>query len=223
MEEQANSGNPGTVRRSARERAYEWIGEAILSGRYAEGQFLDEVALAGEVGTSRTPVREALHRLQAESFVELVPRRGAQVRVVTSTEMKEIYQARFVIESHAATEICRHRRGAPADARGLIEAMEAAGRERDWNTMARLDQAFHGSIVRHRGNAVLAEMYEAMRPRQVRLSVRTITEAPERLDTIEREHRMIADRLAEHDGEAAVAVLATHLREVPEVVRAFPG
>ncbi|WP_017541799.1 GntR family transcriptional regulator [Nocardiopsis halophila] len=216
-----NGGTTGKSRPSARDRAYDWIGSAILTGVYAEGQFLDEVALAQEVGTSRTPVREALHRLQAERFVELVPRRGAQVRVVNAKEMKEIYQARFVIESDAALRICERGRGAPAGFTELIEAMEAAGRRRDWNEMAQLDQAFHASLVRHQGNAVLAEMYDAMRPRQVRLSVRTITEAPERLPVIEREHRELAAALAANDGERSVDLLKVHLREVPELVRAF--
>lgn len=213
----------GPARPSARERAYEWIGAAILSGGFAEGEFLDEVALAREVGTSRTPVREALHRLQAERFVDLVPRRGAQVRVVNATELQEIYQARFLIEADAAVNICGRRRGSPPAAHNSLEAMEAAGRSRMWNELAQLDQAFHSSIVQHHGNAVLAEMYDSLRPRQVRLAVRTLTEVPERLPTIEREHRELTAALDAHDGDRSVMILDAHLREVPEVVRAFSG
>lgn len=221
MSDQGISSRASTKRPSARERAYEWIVEAILSGVFTEGEFLDEIALAGEVGTSRTPVREALHRLQAERFVELVPRRGAQVRVVNTTEMREIYQARFVIEADAVTKICAKQKGAPPGFRETIEEMEDAGRARDWNRLAQLDQLFHGSIVRHQGNAVLAEMYDSMRPRQVRLAVRTMNELPERLQTIEREHRELEAALAGHDGPRSVAILNTHLREVPEIVQAF--
>ncbi|MEC3894299.1 MULTISPECIES: GntR family transcriptional regulator [Nocardiopsis] len=208
-------------RQSARERAYEMIGAAILVGTFAEGEFLDEAVLAREVGTSRTPVREALHRLQAERFVDLVPRRGAQVRVVTATEMREIYQARFVIESDAIAKICDRRLGSPPDAEELIEAMEAAGRNRDWNALAQLDQRFHCSIVRHQGNAVLGEMYDSLRPRQVRLAVRTIGRGPERLPIIEREHRELKAALDAHDGPLGTAILNVHLQEVPELVQAF--
>lgn len=208
-------------RQSARERAYETIGAAILAGTFAEGEFLDEAVLAREVGTSRTPVREALHRLQAERFVELVPRRGAQVRVVTSTEMREIYQARFVIEANAIGKICDRRLGAPPEASELIEAMEAAGRNRDWNELSQLDQVFHSSIVRHQGNAVLGEMYDSLRPRQVRLGVRTLTEGPERLPIIEREHRELQAALNAHDGPLSTSILNVHLQEIPELVRAF--
>lgn len=221
MSDQGISSRARTKRPSARERAYEWIVDAILSGVFTEGEFLDEIALAGEVGTSRTPVREALHRLQAEHFVELVPRRGAQVRVVNTTEMREVYQARFVIEADAVTKICGRDRGSPPNFQETIEAMEAAARKRDWNQLAQLDQLFHSSIVRHQGNAVLAEMYDSMRPRQVRLSVRTMTELPERLQTIEREHRELAAALEQNDGPRSVAILNAHLREVPEIVQAF--
>ncbi|HJE57975.1 MAG TPA: GntR family transcriptional regulator [Nocardiopsis listeri] len=208
-------------RQSARERAYETIGAAILAGTFAEGEFLDEAVLAREVGTSRTPVREALHRLQAERFVDLVPRRGAQVRVVTATEMRQIYQARFVIEADAMTKICDRRLGAPPEAPELIEAMETAGRNRDWNDLAQLDQRFHSCIVQHQGNAVLGQMYDSLRPRQVRLAVRTITQGPERLPIIEREHRELEAALNAHDGPLSTAILNVHLQEVPELVRAF--
>lgn len=209
--------------RSAGSRAYEWIVTAILAGDFAEGEFLDEGSLAQSVGASRTPVREALQRLQAERFVELVPRRGAQVRVITAREMEEVYQARFIVESHAIRDVCARRLGAPAAAAEIVAQMEEAGRARDWNRSAQLDQRLHSAIVHHHGNEVLAEMYDALRPRQVRLAVRTVTTAPERLDTISREHRELVAALDAHDADRAVSVLATHLREVPELVRAFPA
>ncbi len=197
------------------------IGAAILAGTFAEGEFLDEAVLAREVGTSRTPVREALHRLQAERFVDLVPRRGAQVRVVTATEMRQIYQARFVIEANAIGKICDRRLGAPPEAPELIEALETAGRNQDWNEFAQLDQRFHSCIVQHQGNAVLAQMYDSLRPRQVRLAVRTITQGPERFPTIEREHRELEAALNAHDASLSTRILNVHLQEVPELVRAF--
>ena len=206
---------------SARERAYGWIAQAILSGTFSEGQFLDEVALAREVGTSRTPIREALHRLQAERFVDLVPRKGAQVRVVTVTEMRQIYQTRFVIEADALTRICARRLGAPPESHELVEGMERARRDQNWDELARLDQLYHASIVRHTGNAVMADIYESLRPRQIRLAVKNLHSSPERLPLIEREHRELVTALDEHDGERGVGIIETHLREVPELVRAF--
>ncbi|RJN31886.1 GntR family transcriptional regulator [Nesterenkonia natronophila] len=209
-------------RPSARERAHTWISSAILAGDFAEGEFLDEITLAREVGTSRTPVREAFHRLQAEGFVDLVPRRGAQVRVINARELEEIYQARFLIESEAILRICRKRKGAPERLEELLDGMETAGRKKDWRLSAKLDQEFHLSIVQQQGNDVVSEMYESLGPRHVRLAVRTLVEAPERLPTIQAEHRELANALQSHDGSYGVQVLRKHLRIVPEVVEAFP-
>jgi len=208
---------------SARDRAYSWIASAILSGDVAEGQFLDEVTLAREVGTSRTPVREALHRLQAERYVDLVPRRGAQVRVMTSRELREIYQARFVVESDAIAKICRRRKGPPAGMAQLLDDMEEAGRQKQWRSFAQMDQILHLSLVRHQGNSVLAEMYESLGPRHTRLAVRTLVEATERLGLIEKEHRELLAALEDHDAERAIEVLRKHLREIPEIIEAFTG
>jgi DNA-binding GntR family transcriptional regulator len=211
------------VKTTAGKRAYEWIRDAILHGEFAEGEFIDEVALAARVNTSRTPVREALQRLQVERYVDLVPRRGAQVRVVTATEMREIYKARFVLESDALRTICRRQSGVPDAARTLIEEMQRAGQCRDWNRFAQLDQLFHSEIVRHQRNAVIAELYDSLQPRQVRLGTRTLTEAPARLMTIEREHRQLVAAIDSHDEELSVEVLRRHLREIPELVDAFSG
>ncbi|MGC5629470.1 GntR family transcriptional regulator [Georgenia sp. Z1344] len=202
-------------------RAYEWVVEAILTGELAEGEFVEEVALAERVGTSRTPVREALQRLQAERYVDLVPRRGAQVRTVNSREMGEIYQARFVVESHVVARICELRLGAPPDLSAIADEMDAAAEELRWNDSARLDQRFHERLVQWNGNDVLTQMYESLRSRQIRLALRTITTAPQRYETIAREHREIVTALEEHDAERAARTVATHLREVPELVQAF--
>lgn len=211
------------VKTSAAQRAYAWIRDAILNGEFAEGEFIDEVALAERVKTSRTPVREALQRLQVERYVDLLPRRGAQVRVVTALEMREIYQARFVLESAALRTICERQAGLPEGTRALIEEMERAGRATDWNGFAQLDQLFHSEIVRHQRNAVISELYDALQPRHVRLGTRTLVEAPSRLATIEREHRELVAALDRHDADASVEVLRRHLREIPELVDVFSG
>lgn len=208
---------------SAAQRAYAWIRDAILSGQFAEGEFIDEVALSEQVNTSRTPVREALQRLQVERYVDLLPRRGAQVRVVTAAEMREIYQARFVLESAALQMVCERQAGLPERARALLEEMERAGRARDWNGFAQLDQQFHSELVRQQRNTVIAELYDALQPRHVRLGTRTLVEAPSRLTTIEREHRELAAAVDRHDAEASVEILRRHLREIPELVDAFSG
>jgi DNA-binding GntR family transcriptional regulator len=213
---------PPAARPPARERVYEWLRDEIIKGALEGGRFLDEHWVSGEAGVSRTPVREAFHRLAAERFIELLPRRGAQVRTVTARELAEVYESRRLIEKHAASELARIRAGAPAAMTELLEPMEAAGRDRDWFQVSCLDRSFHRAMVAGTGNSVLTEMYDSLRSRQQRVAVRALIARPERVPTIDAEHRRIVRALQEHDAGTACRVLDEHLRPVPEVVSQLP-
>ncbi|WP_198395223.1 GntR family transcriptional regulator [Brevibacterium antiquum] len=210
-----------TVKQSAKDMAYQHISEQILRGTFAAGEFLDETELALAIGVSRTPIREALLRLQAERFIELLPRRGAQVRSITVSEMHEVYETRIMIESTAYGRICRAHRPIPSAARDLIAEMKAAGDSQDWPAYGQLDQRFHSLLVQCADNSVMHHLYESLRPQHVRIAIRAIRESPRRRSTIEREHERILDALTEGDDERAATILREHLREVPEVVEAL--
>ena len=206
---------------SARDRVYQWVRDEIIRGTPPAGRFLDEVWVSELVGTSRTPVREAFHRLNSEKFIDLLPRRGAQVRSVTSRELEEVYASRRLIEGHAARELCLADAGAPAALAGLADEMEDAAREQDWFTVARLDRAFHRSIVEAHGNSVLTELYDALRSRQQRVAVRALQIRPQRVPEIDRQHRAIVDALVRNDVDGVAALLDEHLRPIPEITAAL--
>lgn len=221
MTRQTRDATPDPRPASASARAYEWISTAILTGVFHEGQFLDEVELSHAVGTSRTPVREALHRLQAERFIDILPRRGAQVRTISARELHEVYATRFVIESHAFEEIIAHRKTVPEAATTVADELFTAGQKRSWYDVAQCDQRLHSLLVAHAGNQVMSELYDSLQPRQVRLAVRTISTAPERLSTIHSEHLDIIRHLNAGDLTAAVATLRQHLDRIPSLMRTF--
>lgn len=210
-----------SAKQSAREIAYHHISEGILRGSFVAGQFLDETELAESIGVSRTPVREALHRLRAERFIDLLPRRGAQVRSITAVEMHEVYETRIVLESAAYARICRGRRPIPTSAREVLGRMTAAGDTQDWALFGQLDQQFHGILVNAADNSVMHDLYQNLRPQHVRIAIRAIKESPGRRPTIEREHLEILDALAQGDDAKATLILGEHLRDVPEVVEAL--
>jgi DNA-binding GntR family transcriptional regulator len=215
---------PGTVEGTAgpaRDRVYAWLRDGIIAGTLEGGRFLDEHWVSGETGVSRTPVREAFHRLEAERFISLLPRKGAQVRTVTARELAEVYQSRRLIEGHAIAEVCAARAGAPAGMTGLIDEMERAGTARDWFAVSGLDRAFHRAIVEAAGNTVLTELYDTLRSRQQRVAVRALEARPERLSVIDAEHRALVAALDRHDAAEALRVLNQHLRPVSEVVSAL--
>ncbi|SEO85324.1 GntR family transcriptional regulator [Amycolatopsis saalfeldensis] len=216
---------PGTVPVEgggpARDRVYAWLRDGIISGELEGGRFLDELWVSGVVGVSRTPVREAFHRLEAERFISLLPRKGAQVRTVTARELEEVYQSRRLIEGHALGEVCAARAGAPAEMAGLIEAMDRAGKDRDWFAVSGLDRQFHRAIVNAAGNSVLTELYDTLRSRQQRVAVRALEARPERLSIIDAEHRQLVAAIDAHEPAAALRLLNEHLRPVSEVVSAL--
>ncbi|MER6670066.1 GntR family transcriptional regulator [Amycolatopsis japonica] len=206
----------------ARERVYTWLRDGIISGELEGGRFLDEMWVSGVVGVSRTPVREAFHRLAAERFISLLPRKGAQVRTVTARELEEVYQSRRLIEGHAIATLCANRAGAPVELPELIEAMASSGAERDWFAVSGFDRRFHRAIVNAAGNTVLTELYDTLRSRQQRVTVRALEARPERLTVINEEHRALVAALSDHDAKEASRLLEEHLRPVSEVMSVLP-
>lgn len=213
---------PAAGKAPARERVYAWLRDSIISGEIEEGRFLDEQAVSGTAGVSRTPVREAFHRLAAERFISLLPRKGAQVRTVTARELEEVYQSRRLIEGHAVSTVVASGTGAPGEMTELLGPMESAGAAGDWFETVRLDRGFHRAVVAAAGNSVLTELYDALQSRQQRVGLRAVRARPERLETINAEHRALVAALDRADEQGALRVLDQHLRPVPEVTALLP-
>jgi DNA-binding GntR family transcriptional regulator len=210
---------------SARDRAYQWTRDAILNGHFPEGSFLEEKAVVDQTGLSRTPVREALHRLAAERFVELLPRRGAQVRRTTAAELFETYEMRIVLEGHAFRVLCDQQLPIP-DMSNHLDAMEdpdriaeiMVGNRAVIAEHALLDFEFHFSFVRATGNSVLVDLYSSLRARYQRIGVNAVALRPSRMSLILPQHRAIHESLQRHDFQAAMGVLREHLRPDAAVV-----
>lgn len=206
----------------ARFRVYEWLRDEIIRGTLEAGRFLDEHWVSEAVGVSRTPVREAFHQLAAERFITLLPRKGAQVRTVTMRELEEVYRTRLLMEGHALNAICALERGAPSEMLGLMEQMEEAGDALDWFTVSFLDRRFHRAIVAAAENTVMTELYDTLRSRQQRVAVTALTASPDRVETINMQHRAIFDAISRHDAESGLRLLELHLRPISEIISALP-
>lgn len=219
----ADSQENSTRKRSARDIAYDFIADLILRGEFTSGQFLDETDLATSIGVSRTPVREALHRLRADQFIDLQPRRGAQVRSITAVDMQEIYETRTVLETASFSRLCRSSKKIPPIAEEILNQMSIAGDTHDWISFGKLDQKFHSVLVNSAGNFTLHHLYQGLRSQHIRIAIRAIREYPERRSIIEAEHRQILEALQNHDEESALTILKEHLKNVPEVVQSLDG
>ncbi|URN05793.1 GntR family transcriptional regulator [Actinomadura madurae] len=174
------------------------------------GVFLSESEVAQAAGTSRTPVREALLRLETEGLLTIVPKKGAYIPPISDGEITAVMEARGLVESWCV------RRVVPADAAFLGELERILAEQEalldDPVGFIDRDRAFHRAIVRQAGNLVLAEFYETLRERQIRMGVRAIASQENRARTVLDEHAAIVRALAEGNaGEALEAHLASTL------------
>jgi DNA-binding GntR family transcriptional regulator len=207
--------------RPARERVYAHVCEQILTGHFQGGSFIEEEQISSVMNVSRTPVREAFHRLEVEKFIDLLPRRGALVRQVTASELTEVYEARRVVEGYSIARICQEGLPVPAELATLLEKMRRLHSNHYEHVLT--DRMFHRTIVAASGNAILAEVYDSLRSRQLRVAMTALSLNPQRLRIIFSEHRQLLDALIAHDEVRARAVIDQHLRPVLEVVSRLPG
>ena len=205
----------------ARLAVAEWLREKIITGEIPEREFLDEKWVCEQLEVSRTPVREAFQVLAAEHFLTLLPRKGAQVTGVTLTELGEMYQVRRLIEGEAVRTICARGEGAPPEMAALLGRLEDAAARMDFYAETVADRRFHLALVSGAGNSILTEVYEGLRARQQRVAMRALRARPERLPTIETEHRRLVECLEANDAPGAMEVLSDHLRVVSEVAAAL--
>ena len=206
----------------ARERVYAYVREGILRGRFPGGSFVEEEQISSAIGVSRTPVREAFHRLEAERFIDLLPRRGALVRQVTAHELANLYETRRVIEGYAIARICQQRLPVPAKLAGILDRIDELD-PGDHFAHVELDRRFHFTLVSVLGNEVLSELYQSLGSRQQRVAMSALTADPNRVTRIQQEHRALLAALQAGDEAQAQAVMEQHLRLVINVVSRLPG
>lgn len=196
----------------AAERVYSHVKSAILDQTYPGGELLTEGEVASAVGVSRTPVREALLRLEAEGLLRLYPKRGALVVPVTSREAEDVHEARALVEAWAAPRAASRGGTALAEAlAGHLATMRAAKDAGDTRAFAAADRAFHEAVVEAAGNAVLTRLYVSLRERQLCMSAATMTASPDRVDAALADHEGLLDALRAGDVDAFTARTEAHV------------
>ncbi|MGC5341779.1 GntR family transcriptional regulator [Streptomyces sp. DT24] len=208
---------------SAQDVTYRWLKQHIAGLPREEGTFLTESQVAHSAGTSRTPVREALLRLEAEGFLQIMPKKGAFVPPITDSEVRAVMQAREVIENWSVQSVTPAKRDFLTELDRLVA--EQAELIDDPVAFIERDRVFHRTIVRQAGNPVLAGFYESLRERQVRMGLRAVANDENRARTVLAEHTAIVEAMRSGRSDRACRALALHLSstlaalQLPEVVR----
>lgn len=196
--------------RSNGETAYEALLAALRSGAFMPGERLREEEVAERLGFSRTPVREALRRLESDGVVEHRPRIGAIIRSLGHTEIVELYEMRMVLERTAAEMAAKH--GAEEEFNALDALNDQIEAARDTPSLgAAINQDFHRGLYLAGRNRFLLESARALNNALLLLGPSTYTD-PVRIDEVVRQHRDITTALRARDPETAGAAAEAHLR-----------
>lgn len=197
-----------------REMVFDVLMEAIISGQLPPGERLMEVQLAEEMGVSRTPVREAIRRLELEGFVVMIPRKGAYVAGLSVKDIVNIFEIRTSLEQLAvslATE-----RMTPDELETMermVVEMTDTSKNANAETWTELDKRFHHLLYEYSRNERLVQMMENIAEQINRYRVITLSNMEVRQHTVE-EHKKIVEAIAERNISEAQKAAAEHLNNI---------
>ena len=193
----------------AREKdLHELILDAIDAGEYPPGARLLETDLAATFGVSRTPVREALRRLESQGVVAHEPRKGAVVASLDYNQLGELYAVREVMEGLAARLAARH--ASPAEIKILRDMINRDKVETEPRKLAQNNKRFHRQLHLASHNRYLSQTLDPVRRSLALLSGTTFSH-PTRPGQSNEEHEKIVDALEARDEDAADQAARAHI------------
>lgn len=192
-------------------KVYEHIREKILTGEMVPNQRLVETTIAKEIGTSRTPVREALHNMQQEGLIESIPRVGYRVKPISEEEVIQICKIREVLETLAASwGIGKVHKALALELKKNILASENKIRKGDLKAFIGLDARFHETISRLSGSTHLLEITQLMRRHMLRYRIENFSHPDIVLRSLDG-HKRILRAIEKADVEEVGMAIHYHL------------
>ena len=173
-----------------RDVVFNTLRQAILKGELAPGERLMEIQLADRLGVSRTPIREAIRKLELEGLVLMIPRKGAEVAKISEKSLRDVLEVRRALEVLAVELACQ--RMTEDDIKKLESAQEdfkAAVDKGEAMAIAETDEHYHDIIYNGTGNVRLIQLLNNLREQMYRYRLEYIKEADKRqILLIEHEH-----------------------------------
>ncbi|HEY7988125.1 MAG TPA: GntR family transcriptional regulator [Lapillicoccus sp.] len=202
-----------TTTPSAADRVYAQVKRDILGGSLPGGSLVTEGELAEVAGVSRTPVREALLRLEGEGLVRLYPKKGALVVPPSVDDARDVFEARVVIEEWAARAVWSRRADLFPALEAELEGMRATRTSGDVERLVEHDRRFHEILVTAAGNAVLTRTYQGLRDRQLTILAAQFRRDGDRIDRAVTNHVRLLEILRTGTLEELVAETHTHVHD----------
>ncbi len=194
-----------------RDVVFNTLRQAILTGELKPGERLMEIHLANRLGVSRTPIREAIRKLELEGLVIMIPRRGAEVAQITEKSLKDVLEVRRSLDALSVELACDR-----IDENGLnalekaCEAFEAAMKTNDLKKIAQADVAFHDIIVSASDNARLIQLVNNLSEQMYRYRFEYIKDTSSHEQLI-KEHRILYQSIRDKDKKTAAETAQLHI------------
>ena len=201
-----------------RDVVFHALRRAILTGEFVPGERLMEIHLAQQLGVSRTPVREAIHKLELEGLVTMMPRRGATVAQISERGLKDVLEVRRALDTFCAGLACE--RMTDEDKQNLrkaFTAFEEAIHTKDTAVIAQADVDFHDIIINSTGNERLISTINNLAEQMYRYRFEYIKDASQHERLIS-EHRMLMDAILVDNSEKAMKAARIHIDNQEESI-----
>ena len=201
-----------------RDVVFNTLRQAILRGELKPGERLMEIQLANKLGVSRTPIREAIRKLELEGLVLMIPRKGAEVAQITEKSLRDVLEVRRALEE-LAVELAFNRMTEQglADLEQAEEAFEAVLAHDDITVVAAADVAFHDAIYQATDNQKLIQLLNKLREQMYRFRVEYL-KRKECHPQLLAEHRNIIKAIKEGEREKAIEITCQHIDNQVETV-----
>ncbi len=194
-----------------RDVVFKTLRQAILKGELKPGERLMEIHLADRLGVSRTPIREAIRKLELEGLVTMIPRRGAEVARITEKNMRDVLEVRRALDAFSCELACdRITRQEEEELHKACEEFAAATETMDATVIVAADVKLHDIIVRAAGNERLTELINNLSEQMYRYRFEYIKDT-NNFDRLIEEHRIIYESIRKKDKQTAAQTAKLHI------------
>jgi DNA-binding GntR family transcriptional regulator len=204
--------------RPLREIVYEELKRQILVGEIAPGTRMMEVELADVMGVSRTPVREAIRKLEKEGLVTIEPRKGAYASNISIKDMVDVLEVRQGLEGMAAAiasgKITERQK---ADLLNVVEKYKAAVESANIEEIIKYDEEFHSMIISISGNKTLMQVFSTVQELALRFRYIYYDDF-NRYESMPKEHQLIEEAIMSGDAEKARVAAGDHVSKLKEFI-----
>lgn len=194
-----------------RDVVFNTLRRSILTGELKPGERLMEIHLADKLGVSRTPIREAIRKLELEGLVTMIPRRGAEVAQITEKHLRDVLEVRRALDALAVELACERITDAELESlKDACDNFEKETKQGNANRLARADVAFHDIILNASGNERLVQMISNLSQQMYRYRLEYVKDETS-YERLIAEHVAIYEAIRDRNGRAGAEAIKNHI------------